>query len=306
MKPSAVHLSLGAFLAACLGLAAPARAVDPHPSFDRLVTSNGRAVVSYDRITGRIDTFLEHPFRFLEPADDPPDLCFSAVESRNLAYDTYFGVRSVPASGVRGDWLGEAPVDDARYVTGTGIIYTDQHVGEDRLLRARTWSFMPMGFGPAGAGDGGSGGQCRIGADARVHLLPVQLPAGGCRRRPHPQRRRGRGQLGSHPGDVLRVRSEPGHHRLRRPQRRHAPGRSPPVAPARTTACWPGLTWTTTAPRSLQPPMWRQASRGRRSCWPRAHPWTSPWPSSGPWTKTPRRTWMRCCPGPVAVRRLRW
>src|SRR5687768_16961255 len=132
---------LGAAIAAMLVSPNPAaRAVDPHRSFGRLVTGNGHAVVSYDRATRRIDTFLEHPYRFHAPRADAPDLCFAADESRDLAYDLYFGVRA----GGAGEWLGDLPLDAAEYEPGTGIIHTTQHAGPARAVRMETWSFLPM------------------------------------------------------------------------------------------------------------------------------------------------------------------
>jgi GH15 family glucan-1,4-alpha-glucosidase len=133
------------FLAAPLLLVGlPALALDPHRSFHRLVTGNGFAVASYDRVSRRIDTFLEHPYRFRTPRNDPVDLCFQADESRDLAYDAYFGVRSGAGTAVRGEWLAELPLEDAGYLPGTGILFADQRAGTGRNLRVRTYTFMPM------------------------------------------------------------------------------------------------------------------------------------------------------------------
>src|SRR6185437_15876850 len=85
------------FLGAVPALAAP---IMPMRSFNRLVSSNGFAAVSYDRTRQRIDTFLEHPYRFHAPNNPAAtDLCYSADDSRNLAYDTYFGWRATASSG---------------------------------------------------------------------------------------------------------------------------------------------------------------------------------------------------------------
>lgn len=108
-------------------------------SFGRLVTGNGHAVASFDRDTSRIDTFLEHAYRFAEPREDREDLCFPADESRDLAYDAYFGVR-VDGTGT---WLGDVPVDEARYEPGTNIILVVQHVGS---LRVESRYAMPFGI----------------------------------------------------------------------------------------------------------------------------------------------------------------
>jgi GH15 family glucan-1,4-alpha-glucosidase len=108
-------------------------------SFGRLVTGNGHAAVSFNRDTARVDTFLEHAYRFHEPRDQPENLCFSADESRDLAYDTYFGVR---VDGV-GTWLAALPVEEAAYEPGTHIIRVVQRLG---TVRAETRYVMPFGL----------------------------------------------------------------------------------------------------------------------------------------------------------------
>jgi len=113
--------------------------VDPHRSFSRLVTGNGHLVASYDRASRKIDTLLEHPYRFHAPRPGAADLCFSADESRDLAFDSYFGVRV----GSTGSWLTSAPLDDAGYEVGTNIIHTLAHVGPSRALAVRTYTFAP-------------------------------------------------------------------------------------------------------------------------------------------------------------------
>ncbi|MEM9860080.1 MAG: glycoside hydrolase family 15 protein [Myxococcota bacterium] len=108
-------------------------------SFSRLVTGNGHAVVSFERESARIDTFMEHAYRFHEPREDREDLCFEADESRDLAYDSYFGLRVNGA----GTWLGDVALDEANYERGTNIIRAVQHVGE---LRAESRFAMPFGI----------------------------------------------------------------------------------------------------------------------------------------------------------------
>ncbi len=121
------------------GLAGGASAQDASRSFERLVTGNGWAMASYDRASHRIDTFLEHPYRFAGPRDAAPDLCFAADESRDLAFDTYFGARV----GGAGEWLSEVALDEAGYEVGTNIIRTSHHVGPGRSVRVTTYTFMP-------------------------------------------------------------------------------------------------------------------------------------------------------------------
>lgn len=114
--------------------------VAPHRSLGRLVSSNGHVVVSYNRATNRVDTFLEHPYRFRSPNNAPADLCFSADETRDLAFDQYFGVR-INGNGV---WLPDVPATTAMYVNGTNIFYTEQFAGPDRKIGIVTHAFAPM------------------------------------------------------------------------------------------------------------------------------------------------------------------
>ncbi|MBK8170666.1 MAG: hypothetical protein IPK60_10050 [Sandaracinaceae bacterium] len=122
---------------------AKAQDVVPHRSFNRLVTSNGHAAVSYNRATHRVDTFLEHPYRFAAPRENAENLCFAADESRDLAFDNYFGIRVGAAESRVGTWLGDVPVDRAGYVPGTNIFFADQRVGGERDVEVRTYGFMP-------------------------------------------------------------------------------------------------------------------------------------------------------------------
>ncbi len=119
-------------------LTSTATAQDVTRSFERLVTGNGHAMVSYDRESKKIDTFLEHPFRFLEPRNMPEDLCYEADESRDLAYDFYFGVRAT-----EGQWMNTQPLDDAEYLVGTNVIHTEQHAGPSRALLVDSYMWMP-------------------------------------------------------------------------------------------------------------------------------------------------------------------
>ena len=112
----------------------------PERSFQRLVSSNGHVAVSFDREQARVDTFLEHPYRFRTPRTMPANLCFEADETRDLAYDTYFGVRTE----TDGQWFGELPLSDASYLEGTGIIQATQYAGSSRTLAVTTHVFAPM------------------------------------------------------------------------------------------------------------------------------------------------------------------
>lgn len=140
-----------AFLRSCLSpllalvVALPTLAAAPHRSYERLVSSNGFAVASYDVATRRIDTFLEHPYRFRQPRPgDVDDLCFGADETRDLAFDAYFGVRSGSGAGERGEWLPALSLLEHGYEAGTGILHAAHAAGADGQLRVDTWSFVPM------------------------------------------------------------------------------------------------------------------------------------------------------------------
>lgn len=111
----------------------------PERSFERLVTGNGHFVASFDREAGRIDTFLEHPYRFFAPRNMPEDLCYEADESRDLAFDTYFGVRIDGA----GTWLGEVAPTEARNRIGSNILDVTRYAGPGRAIAVRESYFAP-------------------------------------------------------------------------------------------------------------------------------------------------------------------
>lgn len=113
-------------------------------TYQRYVSSNGVTAVSYDAAARKYDTFLEHAYRFSSPSSD--EACATGTETRDFAHDFYFGARLVSDKGSSGQWLTDAPVDEARYEPGSGVIYTSQHLGTARELRAETWGFAPMGL----------------------------------------------------------------------------------------------------------------------------------------------------------------
>lgn len=140
-------LALG-LCAATLSSTASAQ-VPPHRSYERLVSSNGHGVVSYDVNARRIDTFLEHAYRFATPRNpDATDLCFAADESRDLAFDTYFGIRVQSGAGASvGTWLPDLPLVAARTEAGTGILVAE-HLADaanhGANLEVTTHAFMPI------------------------------------------------------------------------------------------------------------------------------------------------------------------
>lgn len=142
-------LAFALCLCTILGALPAAAQVPPHRSYERLVSSNGHGVVSYDVSARRIDTFLEHAYRFATPRNpDAQDLCFAADESRDLAFDTYFGIRVQQGTAASvGTWLPDLPLVTAKTEVGTGIIGVEHladaaNHGAD--LEVTVQAFMPI------------------------------------------------------------------------------------------------------------------------------------------------------------------
>ncbi|MCD6498282.1 MAG: hypothetical protein J7M25_08310 [Deltaproteobacteria bacterium] len=112
------------------------QAVEPHHSFDEIVSGNGYSVVGFNTADSgrRMDAYMEHPYRF-------PD---SQSQTRDLCYDAYFGLRVGSQSG----WLTEQPIDEAGYEQKTGFISVRQHVGD---LDCTTVLWAPLGMDGPGA-----------------------------------------------------------------------------------------------------------------------------------------------------------
>lgn len=159
----AVGLGLALTLGPGLGLApplTPSAAAAPAPQRTRfeLPASNGHGAILLDLKKARLLQFREHLFAAEEPVLDAADNevwdgdQFAAVHTRDLLFDTYFGVRV----GGQQQWLAEAPVDleASGYLPwsdgdhgGTGVIAMVQKIG---ALRATTHAFTPQGL-PAGS-----------------------------------------------------------------------------------------------------------------------------------------------------------
>jgi MYXO-CTERM domain-containing protein len=130
-------------LLAALPSAGASAAVSPHRSFHRLVTGNGHLVASYDRLSRRVDTLLEHPYRFAAPRLPDADLCFGADETRDLAFDLFFGVRARDGAAVTNEWLPARALDGARLEPGTNVVVAAQHAGPGRALEVETRLVAP-------------------------------------------------------------------------------------------------------------------------------------------------------------------
>jgi uncharacterized protein (TIGR03382 family) len=103
--------------------------VEPHHSYDKLVSANGRSVVvlNGDNSNGPIvDVFSDHLYQQYDASQE---------ETRDLLYDSYFGMRGDAHTG----WLTEA--DDYGYEPGTGILAIDRSRGD---LTITEYVFAPL------------------------------------------------------------------------------------------------------------------------------------------------------------------
>jgi MYXO-CTERM domain-containing protein len=111
-----------AFTASALAAPVPA-----HRSATELVSSNGRAVAGYDVTTGRITSFLEHPYRTQSDGS----------VTRDLAFDVYPGLRI----GTTGQWLTDVTPESVTYELGTGIIHVKRQLSG---LVIDEYDFVPI------------------------------------------------------------------------------------------------------------------------------------------------------------------
>jgi len=129
-------------------LALPVRAdVDPHHSYDKLVSANGRSVVvlNGNNSSGPVlDVFSDHLYQ---------QYAVGMEETRDLLYDSYFGLGW---SGGQG-WLTAS--DSYSYEHGTGILAIDRSQGD---LAITEYVFSPLG----------------LAVPAFVHLLRVESKGG--------------------------------------------------------------------------------------------------------------------------------
>jgi GH15 family glucan-1,4-alpha-glucosidase len=126
---------LVAFLAAAG--AGDARAVDPVPSFDWLVTGNGFGFQVFSTQDNAVRHYLERPYRYLRPNPSNPD--GDGIVRRNLVFDAYFGVQA-PGGNV---WLGKRALEEVGYVEQTNVIYSVVTVGS---VKTTTYVLSPYGY----------------------------------------------------------------------------------------------------------------------------------------------------------------
>ena len=121
--------------------ARPAEAIDPVESFKFLVTGNGFGFQVFDVQENAVKQYLERPYRFIRANPGNPD--GEGIVRRNLAFDTYFGLRV----GSQAAWLGTVAPSEVGYVEQTNMIRSVASVGS-----VRTESFFVAPYGYEGNG----------------------------------------------------------------------------------------------------------------------------------------------------------
>jgi hypothetical protein len=124
-----------------LGLAAasvqPAHAVEPVPSFRYLVTGNGFGFQVFDASANAIKHYLERPYRFIKANPQNPN--GEGIVRRNLAFDTYFGLKV----GSQAGWLGGRAPSEIGYVAETNMIRSSVAFGG---VTTETFYVSPFGY----------------------------------------------------------------------------------------------------------------------------------------------------------------
>ncbi len=129
----------GAKWALALALAAggPAHAGEPVASTRMLPTANGHGMQVFDAAENAVVQFLERPTLTLRENPDNPD--GDGVRRRDLAYDTYFGLRA----GATSVWLGKRAPDEVGYVDESNVIRSAVTVG---ALETESFYWAPFGY----------------------------------------------------------------------------------------------------------------------------------------------------------------
>jgi GH15 family glucan-1,4-alpha-glucosidase len=124
---------------AVAGAAAPSfvHAADPVESFRFLVTGNGFGFQVFDVDANAVKHYLERPYRYLRANPQNPDA--EGVVRRNLAFDTYFGVRV----GGQAAWLNQRRPTEVGYVDQTNVIRSVVTIGS---VRTETYYLAPYGY----------------------------------------------------------------------------------------------------------------------------------------------------------------
>jgi len=124
-------------LALVVAVARPAHAVDPVASFRYLVTGNGFGFQVFDQNANAVKQYLERPYRYLKANPANPD--GEGIVRRNLAFDTYFGVKA----GGTAQWLGGATPTEVGYEAETNVIRSVVPVGG---VSTETYYVAPFGY----------------------------------------------------------------------------------------------------------------------------------------------------------------
>lgn len=117
--------------------ARPALAIDPVPSFRYLVTGNGHGFQVFDVGANAIKQYLERPYRYLRANPQNPD--GEGIVRRNLAFDTYFGVKV----GSTASWLGGRAPSEVGYVDQSNMIRSALAVGG---VMTESYFVAPFGY----------------------------------------------------------------------------------------------------------------------------------------------------------------
>ena len=117
--------------------AKPAYALDPVPSFRYLVTGNGHGFQVFDVTQNAVKQYLERPYRYLRANPANPD--GEGIVRRNLAFDTFFGVRAGGAAA----WLGGRTPSEVGYEDQSNIIRSAVAVGG---VLTESYFVSPFGY----------------------------------------------------------------------------------------------------------------------------------------------------------------
>ena len=115
----------------------PVHAGEPVASTRQLPTANGHGMQVFDADQNAVVMFLERPYATLHADPGNPD--GDGVRRRDLAYDTYFGVRA----GGTSVWLGKQAPDAVGYVDETNVVRSAVAVG---ALETESFYWAPFGY----------------------------------------------------------------------------------------------------------------------------------------------------------------
>jgi len=110
---------------------------EPVPSFQYLPSGNGFGLQVFDVSRNAVVQFLERPYRYIKPNPSNPDA--EGQVRRNLAYDTYFGLRA----GSTSLWIGKETPDEVGYVDQSNVVRSAVSVGS---LLTESYYFAPYGY----------------------------------------------------------------------------------------------------------------------------------------------------------------